>query len=224
VVEEAETGETVTEVTVEGAVTLTVAEPDFVLSALLVAVTVSVPACAGAVYSPAEVMVPKAAFQVTEVLEVVPLTVAVNGSVPLVVEEAEAGETVTEVTVGGELTVTVAEPDFVLSALLVAVTVSVPACAGAVYNPAEVTVPKVAFQATEVSEAVPLTVAVNESVPLVGEAAVAGETVTEVTVGLEVDVVPRSSTTTALELALVIKERLPVTLPELAATKLTVKD
>ena len=156
VVEEAEVGEMVTEVTAGGAVTVTAAEPDLVLSALLVAVTVSVPGFAGAVYRPAEVMAPKAAFQVTAVFEVVPLTVAVNGSVPVVSEEAVAGETMTEVTAGPEVaTVTVAVPDLLESALLVAVTVSVPTLAGAVYSPAEVMVPRAAFHVTEVSEAVP---------------------------------------------------------------------
>ena len=51
---------------------------------------------------------------------------------PPVLEEAEVGEMVIEVTVGGAVTVTEAEPDLVLSALLIAVTVSVPGFAGAV--------------------------------------------------------------------------------------------
>jgi hypothetical protein len=57
--------------------TVTVAEADLVESALLVAVTVKVPAEAGAAYSPALVIVPLVAFQVTAVL-VVPLIVAAN--------------------------------------------------------------------------------------------------------------------------------------------------
>jgi hypothetical protein len=82
-------------------------------------------------------MVPSATFQVTDLSVVVPWTVAVNGIVPLVSEEAVAGETVTEVTTGAGgggavVTVTVVEADLVVSATLVAVTVSVPGVAGAV--------------------------------------------------------------------------------------------
>jgi hypothetical protein len=63
----------------------------------------------------------------------------VKDSVPVVTDEAVEGETVTEVTagpvgeVGPPVTVTVAPPVFVESATLVAVTMSVPAFAGAVY-------------------------------------------------------------------------------------------
>jgi hypothetical protein len=84
-------------------------------------------------------MLPKAAFQVTDLLEAVPWTVAAKFRVPPVEVEAEAGVTVTEVTtglgagvVGAAVTVTVAVPDLVESALLVAVMVSTPAFAGAV--------------------------------------------------------------------------------------------
>jgi hypothetical protein len=101
---------------------------------LLVAVTVSVPAAAGAVYAPDELMLPEEAVHVTDLSETVPWTVAANCRVPFVVVDVEAGETVTEVTTGftaGTVTVTRAEPDFVGSALLVAVTVTVPALAGA---------------------------------------------------------------------------------------------
>jgi hypothetical protein len=68
-------GEIVTEFTTGGgggAVTLTVAEPDFVVSATLVAVTVSVPAVAGAVYAPDAVMLPSEACHVTALLVAVP--------------------------------------------------------------------------------------------------------------------------------------------------------
>ncbi len=54
---EAVEGETVTEVTT-GADTVTVAVLVFVVSATLAAVTVSLSAVAGAVYRPADVMVP----------------------------------------------------------------------------------------------------------------------------------------------------------------------
>jgi hypothetical protein len=47
-------------------------EPDFVGSATLVAVTVSVPAFAGEVYAPDEVMLPSAAFHDTDLFVVEP--------------------------------------------------------------------------------------------------------------------------------------------------------
>jgi hypothetical protein len=63
--------------TLIGAVTVTVADADLLLSATLVPRTVYVPAVAGAVYSPPVEMVPAVALQVTAVL-VVPVSVAVN--------------------------------------------------------------------------------------------------------------------------------------------------
>jgi hypothetical protein len=69
-------------------------------------------------------------------LVVVPATLAVKVSVPPVADAAVEGDTVTDVTVGagggGAVTVTLAVSDLVGSATLVAVTVSVPALAGAV--------------------------------------------------------------------------------------------
>jgi len=44
-------------------------------------------------------MVPDDAFHVTVLFEVVPRTVAANGNVPPGIEEAKAGDIVTEVTV-----------------------------------------------------------------------------------------------------------------------------
>ena len=67
-----------------------------------------------------EETLPPVADQVTAVL-LEPVMVAENCCVPLVSIEAEAGEIVIETT-GGELTVTAAEADLVLSAMLVAVT------------------------------------------------------------------------------------------------------
>ena len=64
-------GETEIEVTV-GALTVTVAEADFVLSATLVAVTVTLPAVAGAVRRPAAEIVPAEADHVMPLLETVP--------------------------------------------------------------------------------------------------------------------------------------------------------
>jgi small basic protein len=57
--------ETEIEVIVGGAVTLTVAVPDLVVSCVDVAVTVTLPAVLGAVRSPDELMVPALALQVT---------------------------------------------------------------------------------------------------------------------------------------------------------------
>ena len=128
---------------------------------------------AGAVYSPTVVIVPPVAVQVTAVL-VVPLTVAVNCCVPPVVSEAVVGLIATAT---GTVTVTVAEADFVVSATLVAVTVYVPAVAGAVYRPAVVIVPPVALHVTLVL-VVPVTVAVNCCVPPVASDAEVGLIVT----------------------------------------------
>ena len=145
VVADVDAGKTVIELTTgvgEAVVTVTLADPDLVVSATLTAVTESVPAFAGAVYAPDGVIVPSTAFHVTAVFDVAPCTLAVKGgSVPPVVEEAVAGVTVTDVTAGpegvglgadGEVTVTTAEADLVGSATLVAVTIPVAAVAGAV--------------------------------------------------------------------------------------------
>jgi len=118
-----------------GAVTVTLADAALFVSAWLVAVTVSVPALAGAVYAPDEVMLPKAAVHVTVLFVTVPWTSAANCSLPLVATLPDDGEIVIELTVGAAaavVTVTVALPDLLGSATLVAVTVSVPALAGAV--------------------------------------------------------------------------------------------
>lgn len=80
-------------------------------------------------------IVPEAAFQDTVLSVTVPCTEAANCCVPAVFTDAEAGESVTEVTVGVDgaaITVSVAEADFVASAALVAVTVSLPVVDGAV--------------------------------------------------------------------------------------------
>jgi hypothetical protein len=68
-------GERVIEVT-DGAVTVIVALADFVGSATLVALTVAVPAAAGAVKRPVAVTVPELADHVTDLLVTVPCTVA----------------------------------------------------------------------------------------------------------------------------------------------------
>ena len=70
---------------------------------------------------------PPVVDQVTAVL-LLPVTVAVNCCVAPVCSEAEVGLMLTDTAV----TVTVAEADLLVSATLVAVTVNVPAIAGAV--------------------------------------------------------------------------------------------
>ena len=86
-----------------------------------------VPAVAVAVYTPVALIVPSDAFQVTDLFVTVPLTVAVNGSVPFVSDVAGSGDTTTDVTVRGvAVTVTLADADFVVSATLVAVMMCVP--------------------------------------------------------------------------------------------------
>jgi len=82
------------------AVTVTVADADFVGSATLVAVIVAEPVFAGAVKTPAEEMLPAEAVQVTEVLVTVPSTSAVKEAVEFTAMLAAVGETVTELTTG----------------------------------------------------------------------------------------------------------------------------
>ena len=104
----AERGESVTEVTgnpvggggVAPAITVTMAEPSLVGSALLVAVTVAVSGFDGAEYTPLAVIVPADAAQVTESLVVEPSTLARNVSLLPVVIVTEDGETVTRFTSG----------------------------------------------------------------------------------------------------------------------------
>ena len=80
-------------------------------------------------------IVPSAALHVTFLSVAVPWTAALNVNLPLVATLVDAGETVIELTVpvaAAVVTVTVALADFVGSATLVAVTVSVSTFAGAV--------------------------------------------------------------------------------------------
>lgn len=134
----------------------------------------------------------------------------------------EAGDSATEVTVGVDgvaITVTVTDDDCDVSATLVAVTVSVPVVAGAVYTPAAVIVPRVAFQVTAVL-VLPCMVALNGSeLPTIAWGA-AGEIVIDVSCA---DALPCSGTTTGLALALVISVSCPSTLPDKAASKVTAK-
>ena len=95
---------------------------------------------------------------------------------------------VTSISVAGAFTVTVHVPDFVLSRLEVAVMVAVP-CATAVTKPVELTVATLGALLVHVtvlsaSSGDATTVAVNCCTPLMSKVAVAGETVTLVTVGV----------------------------------------
>jgi hypothetical protein len=91
----ADPGLIVTATTGGAAVTVTLAEADWLGSATLLAVTVSFPAALGAVYKPLESMLPSFASHVTEVL-LVPVTVAVNCCFPLVCKLADVGLIVTD--------------------------------------------------------------------------------------------------------------------------------
>lgn len=174
-------GEIEIEVT-SGRLMATAADADFVLSALLVAVMVVVSADGPAVKRPAGEIAPLDADQVTDLSVTVPCTLAVNCCVARARMLTVLGATEIEVTVGA-LTVTVAEAVFVLSATLVAVTVTLPAAAGAVSRPALVIVPAEADHVTALLATVPCTVALNCWVAPIWMLAVAGETEIEVTVG-----------------------------------------
>jgi hypothetical protein len=87
-------------------------------------------------------MLPRDAFHVTDLSDAVPWTDAANRNVAPVVNEAEAGEIVTEVTAGllgaegpeleAAVTVTVAEADSLELPRMDAVTVPIPLFGGAV--------------------------------------------------------------------------------------------
>jgi hypothetical protein len=117
--------------------------------------------------------------QVTVVL-LDPCTVALNCWVVPAVRVADMGEIKT--VTAPAVTVTVALALFVVSAMLVAVTVCMPAWDGAVYRPPALIVPTVAFPAaapstdhvTPVLPVVGVTVAVNCAVPPAGTEAVGG--------------------------------------------------
>jgi len=109
--------------------------------------------------------VPKLADQVTAVV-VVPVTVTVNCCVPPEATVAEVGEMVTATDVDGGVMVTVALADFVVSAWLVALTVTVVVvvAVGAVKRPVLEIVPALVDHVTAVLVE-PVTVALNCWVP-----------------------------------------------------------
>ena len=105
---------------------------------------------------------------------------------PLVTDDAEAGEIVTEVTaepagLETDVMVTGTVADLVGSATLVAVTTPVPAVDGAVKSPEGVIVPIEAAHVTDSLLPEPLTLAVNCTVASVDAEADGGDTTTEVT-------------------------------------------
>ncbi len=121
------------------ACTVIIAVPDLVVSCVLVAVTVTDPAEPGAVNNPLPLIVPPLAVQVTAELKLpVPCTVALHceDALGAIVEGLHATDT--EEIVGGLgaiATTTVADPDLLVSSVLVAVTVTVPAELGEVRSP-----------------------------------------------------------------------------------------
>ena len=113
--------------------TVTVAEPDLLESCVEVAVMVAVPVVEG-VKTPEVLTVPMLVGlrdHVTPLLNApVPLTLEVQVEVWVVVIEEGEQVTDTEVIVTAVVTVTEAEPDFVVSSADVAVMVAVPALLG----------------------------------------------------------------------------------------------
>jgi hypothetical protein len=149
----------------------TAALADLLVSATLVAVIVTVCAdaiVAGAVYKPDDDTLPTPEGlrpHVTAVFEE-PVTAAVNCWLVFAVRVLLPGVTVTLTTGGGGVSFTVALFDLLVSATLVAFTVTVCACwivPGAVYNPSEVSVPTAPEPSVQVTAVfvAPLTVALN---------------------------------------------------------------
>jgi hypothetical protein len=141
-------------------------------------------------------MVPSNAFHVTAVFEVLPATLALNWSVPLVTDEAVPGVTVTPVTPdldsGGvaSATATVAVADFVGSATLVATIVPMPLTDGAVKTPVAEMVPIDATQVTESFVVAPWIAAVNCTFALGAGVATGGDTTIDATTGFCEEPVP----------------------------------
>jgi hypothetical protein len=165
--------------------TATLALAFLVVSAALVAVTVTLVLLVteGAVNMPPLETLPEVADHITAVL-LVPFTAALNCCVPPDVRAALPGETTTLTVVGAEgLTVTLALAFLVVSAALVAVTVTLVLLetAGAVNMPLQQTLPEVADHMTDVL-LVPCTTALKCWVPPDVRTTLPGETTT-LTVG-----------------------------------------
>lgn len=149
-----------------GAFTVIAAVPDLLVSCVLVAVTITDPAEAGAVNNPLPLIDPPLAIHVTLELYVpVPCTVALHWDVALGATVEGLQLTDTAEIVGGVVcvaTVIIAAPDLLVSCVLVAVTVTDPAEPGAVNNPLPLIVPPLAVQVTaEPKLPVPCTVALH---------------------------------------------------------------
>ena len=179
---------TLTLVTVTGtAVTVTLAVPNFVGSCVDVAVIVNVPTPEG-VNTPEGVIAPLDAVKVTTELNApVPMTVTVKVACCAVVIDVEAGDSVTEVIVGGTaVTVTFAEPDFVGSCVDVAVQTNVPTPEGVPTPVLWLIDPPVADQFTVCAGLpVPFTIALHVTVCPIQMFVAEGVTVMEVTMGFD---------------------------------------
>lgn len=164
--------------------------PDLVESCVAVALTVAIPEAGTtdeAVNSPDVVIEPESADHVTAGLKLpVPETVAAHWLVLVACMLVGLHDTVTEVIVGGTLTVTTELPYFVESWVEVAEIVTVPALAG-VNTPELLTVPtlvRLTDQVTEVLKLpVPVTVGVQVDVCVVRIEVGEQTTETEVMVG-----------------------------------------
>src|SRR5580704_15014504 len=154
---------------------------------------------------------------------------ALNVSVPPVIEEAVAGDTVTAVTPEPDgvleppATDTVAVADFVGSATLVAVIFPTAPVVGAVNTPAAEIVPIVAAQVTESFVVVPCAPAVNCTVALGAGVATAGDTTTAVTAGVCDEPVPCNGSIAGRCAASVMNITFPSTLPTVEAENFTEK-
>ncbi len=142
---------TATPVMVGRGVSVISADADLVLSCTLVAVMTTEFPVVGAVSTPAGEIAPADAAKVTA-FEILPVPVTVGEQVVELPATIVVGRQATDtaVTVGGELSGMVTEPDLVESAVLVAVTVMDDASrdAGAVSTPVELIVPREADQVT----------------------------------------------------------------------------
>jgi uncharacterized membrane protein YqaE (UPF0057 family) len=133
-----------------GNATTTVAVPDTAGAATDVAVTVTVCAVAGAVSTPAALMLPALAVHVTAWFAGAGVMTAEQLEMPLIVTEVGVQLTAILVGSGGGNTVTATDavPDIAGAATDVAVTVTVCAVAGAVSTPAALILPALAVHVT----------------------------------------------------------------------------
>jgi len=146
--------------------TVSVATPYFVGSSVLVAFTVIDVPVAGAVTTPAGVMVPPVADHVTPELKLlVPVTVEAQVVVPLATTVVAWQTTDTPVIVGSGVMLTTAEADLAVFCTLVAVTVTAEPVVGAVRTPFDVMLPLEADHVTALEKLpVPVTGAVQATV------------------------------------------------------------